>query len=75
MVISLDAELEAALVAAGNSQGAEPEALAVKTLRNIFVPRPRLEPRDEWERRLRSAASDCGVTLSDEALSSEGLYD
>ena len=33
------------------------------------------EPRDEWERHLRQAASDCGVSLSDEALSSEGLYD
>ena len=30
---------------------------------------------DEWMRRLRSAASDCGVSLSNEALSSEGLYD
>ena len=34
-----------------------------------------LQPRDEWERRLLSAASDCGVSLSNEALSSEGLYD
>jgi hypothetical protein len=34
-----------------------------------------LQPRDEWERRLLSAASDCGVALSNEALSSEGLYE
>ena len=33
------------------------------------------EPRDEWERRLRQAALNCGVSLSDEALSSEGLYE
>jgi hypothetical protein len=33
------------------------------------------EPRDEWERRLRQAASDCGVSLSDEAVSSEGIYE
>ncbi len=33
------------------------------------------EPRDEWERRLRAAASDCGVSLSDEAVSSEGIYE
>jgi hypothetical protein len=34
-----------------------------------------LQPRDEWERLLLSAASDCGVSLSNEALSSEGLYE
>lgn len=42
------------------------------------LPRPTknsLQPRDEWERLLLSAASDCGVALSNEALSSEGLYD
>ncbi len=37
--------------------------------------RQRREPRDEWERNLRRAASDCGASLSDEALNSEGLYD
>jgi hypothetical protein len=30
---------------------------------------------EEWLRRLRSAASPCGVSLSNEAVSSEGLYD
>jgi predicted DNA-binding antitoxin AbrB/MazE fold protein len=30
---------------------------------------------EEWLRRLRSAASDCGVSLTNEALSSEGIYD
>lgn len=35
----------------------------------------RLEPQDEWERLLRSLPIDCGVALSDEAVSSEGLYD
>lgn len=30
---------------------------------------------DEWLRRLRSIAVDCGVSLSNEAVSSEGLYD
>jgi hypothetical protein len=33
------------------------------------------EPRDEWERRLRSIATDCGVSLTDEQLSREELYD
>jgi hypothetical protein len=30
---------------------------------------------EEWLRRLRSAASDCGVSLSNEAVSSEGIYE
>lgn len=30
---------------------------------------------DEWVRRLRELAIDCGVSLSNEAVSSEGLYD
>jgi hypothetical protein len=34
-----------------------------------------IQPRDDWERRLRSAATDCGVSLSNEAVSSEELYD
>ena len=34
-----------------------------------------LQPRDEWERLLLSAASDCGVALSNEALSREEMYD
>ncbi len=33
------------------------------------------EPRDDWERLLREAATDCGVSLSDEDLSSEGIYE
>ena len=32
-------------------------------------------PRDDWERRLLAIGTDCGVSLSDEALSSDGLYD
>ena len=38
-------------------------------------PAPPLQPRDEWERRLLSIATDCGVSLSNEAVSSEGLYE
>jgi predicted DNA-binding antitoxin AbrB/MazE fold protein len=34
-----------------------------------------LEPRDEWERLLRSLATDCGVSLPNSALGREELYD
>ena len=32
-------------------------------------------PRDEWGAKPLSIGTDCGVSLSDEALSSEGIYD
>ena len=32
-------------------------------------------PIDEWERRLFALATDCGVSIPDSALSSDGLYD
>ena len=76
MVITPDPELEAALTAAAQKQGVAPDALALQALRQKFLPRPLpFEPQDEWERTLLSAASDCGVSLSHEAVSSEGLYD
>jgi predicted DNA-binding antitoxin AbrB/MazE fold protein len=34
-----------------------------------------LEPRDEWERQLSGVARDCGVSLQDSAVSSDGLYE
>jgi hypothetical protein len=34
-----------------------------------------VQPRDEWERRLLSIATDCGVSLSNEALGREQMYD
>jgi predicted DNA-binding antitoxin AbrB/MazE fold protein len=34
-----------------------------------------VEPQDEWERRLLELATDCGVSLSNAAVSSEGLYE
>jgi hypothetical protein len=76
MTITPDPELEAALTAAAQKQGVTPDALALDALRQKFLPRPLpFEPQDEWERRLLSAASDCGVSLSNEAVSSEGLYE
>lgn len=45
-------------------------------LRDKFViPAIDLEAQDEWERLVLSAGSHCGVSLSHEALSSEGLYE
>jgi hypothetical protein len=75
MVITLDPELEAALNESARRQGIAPEVLALKTLRERFLTPALLEPRDEWERGLRAAATDCGVSLSNEALSRDEMYD
>ncbi len=76
MVITVGPDLETALNDLARKQGVAPEALALQALRERFIaPALRIQSRDEWERRLRSAATDCGVSLSHEAVSSEGLYD
>jgi len=76
MVITLGPDLEAALNDLARKQGVAPEVLALQALRERFLaPAFQMQPRDEWERSLRSAATDCGVSLSDEAVRSEGLYD
>ena len=76
MVITLGADLESALTDLAHKQGVAPEAMALNALRERFLPPcPQFQPRDEWERRLLGAASNCGVALSHEAVSSEGVYE
>ena len=71
MSITLPPHLEAALAAEAGRRGVAPEALAVELLRRQLPP----VPIDEWERQLFALSVDCGVSLSDEALSREALYD
>ncbi len=76
MVITLDPRLDAALLEAAKRHGVAPETLVVETLTQRFVgPSLPVEPRDEWERSLLALATNCGVSLSDEAVSSEGIYE
>ena len=57
-------------------RGLAPEVLALNALRKRFLaPTPPVQARDEWERHLLGAATDCGVSLSHAAVSSEGLYE
>jgi hypothetical protein len=74
MVLHIGSDLEAFLKEAAARQGVTVEEIAVKALKDRFV-RPRIQPRDDWERRLLGTGSDCGVSLSNEAVSSEGIYD
>jgi hypothetical protein len=76
MTITLDPVLETALKEEAQRQGVAPDVLALKVLREQFSGSgPVIEPRDDWERRLLGLALNCGVSLSDEALSREALYD
>jgi hypothetical protein len=76
MVIRLTHELESALNESARRQGLPPEELAISVLRERLLPSSAsFVPQDEWERKLLGLASDCGVSLPDSALSSEGLYD
>jgi len=76
MVITLTPQLEAVLSEQARRRGTNPEVLALDALRERFLPESAaLEPRDEWERQLFGAAIDCGVSVPDSALSSDGLYE
>jgi len=75
MVLTLPPNLEAALSEQARRQGIAPEALALDVLHRHLIPAAPPAPADEWERRLLGAASDCGVSLPNEALSREALYD
>jgi hypothetical protein len=76
MVITLSPELEAVLSEQARRRGVAPEVLALDALREHFLPASGpLEPRDEWERRLLGMATDCGVSLTNEQLSREEMYE
>jgi len=45
------------------------------TVKTIPLPQREPIPHDEWVRLLRSIGTDCGVSLTDEQVSREALYD
>ncbi len=75
MVVTLNPQLEAALKEKADQQGMAPEDLVVRIIRDYFLSSPRPEPQDEWERGLLAAAREWGVSFSNSALGSEGLYE
>jgi hypothetical protein len=81
MTIQLSADLQAAVDAEANRLGTTPESLVVQTLRMRFIKLPKPgkpmtnEQKEEWLARLRAIAQPCGVTLTDEQMSREMLYD
>lgn len=76
MVINVTPQLAAVLSEQARRRGVSPEILALDALRDRFMPHvPTIEPRDAWEQKLFEAAIDCGVSVPDSALSSDGLYE
>lgn len=71
MVIQPGPELEFALNTQAKRQGIAPETLAIDALKQRFLSQVPPIPRDEWERGLRAAARDCGVSLPNSAFSNE----
>ena len=76
MVLNLTPQLEAAIGEQAQRLNVNPERLALDALQARFLPNvPPVQPQDEWERKLFDAAVDCGTSVPDSALSSDGLYE
>ena len=76
MEITLEPDLEFAIRELARRDGRTPEALAIDILRQrLLTPINGITPRDDWERQLLSAATDCGVSLPPAALTSDGMYE
>ena len=76
MTIKIGPELESLLSSLARKSGTTPEELAVAILirQTQEEKTPRLT-QEEFRRHLQAAASPCGVSLTDEDLSRETLYD
>jgi hypothetical protein len=76
MEITLDPNLESALNESARQRGLDPVEVIIDILRErLLAPAAAITPQDDWERRLLGAAKDCGVSLSAESLTSEGIYE
>ena len=79
--ITLTSEIKAAVVDQARRQGTTPERLVLDSLREKFAAdlagsaSTSLAPRDDWERMLDDAAVNAGVSLSDEQVGRESLYE
>jgi hypothetical protein len=76
MTVTLDPNLEAALIEEAKRQGIDPETLVVNMLQKKFAQlRQPSEARDDWERLVLAAGSDCGISVPTSALTSDSLYE
>ncbi len=80
MTIQLSADLEAAVIDEAERLGTTPEVVVSRAIQEHLRARatpvtPDRSAALEKLKRILAVARDCGVSLSNEALSSEGLYD
>lgn len=81
MVVRLNPDLEKAVQEKADLTGRTVDEVVDATLRQALLasqpsPPPPLTPdQDEWVRRLRSAASSAGVSLTNDQLSRENIYE
>lgn len=75
MVVVVSDELSEIIAKTARRIGVTPDKLILDALRERFLPSEPASPNEEWEQRLRSAASDCGTRHTDEQLSREALYE
>ncbi len=76
MVIQIKPPLENQIKDEAARQGIPAELLAFNIMNERFSIVPtNSSSHDDWLRLLRSATSDCGISLSDEAVSRENMYD
>ena len=78
MTITLTPEIELMLTKEAKQKGITLEELALKKLRSpasIDFRDTLPSPTSEWQRELRNIGIPCGVSLTDEQVSRESLYD
>ena len=78
MVFALTPDLEKIVKAQAERTGKTAEEIVQETLRRGLMPDYRDQlppPRSEWERQLREIARPTGVSLTDEQLSRENIYE
>ena len=80
MTIKLTSDLEEMIRKQADERRTTPEAIIMDVLRERFLPPSEGAPSprqaaDDFRAWLQRLATHCGVSLSDEAVSSEGLYE
>ncbi len=80
MTLTLAPDIETLVTETARERGKTPGEFIDHFLRENLMPKPRqpingITPRDDWEERILKLGAPSGVSLSNEAVSSEGIYD
>lgn len=74
--VTLPTDLERVAIEKAMRAGKSPQDFVLAILRHSLLS-PSMTPaaEQEWHQKLTTVSVDCGTSLSDDALSSDGLYD